>query len=377
MKILLAPMGTSGDVDPYMGLGRALRARGHWVTAVANPYFQNLVERAGLDFVPCGDADEYKAKLTHPDFWDPKCSVAFVVREMYLPAMRPLYQTLAALYEPGQTLVAAPTLAIGARLAHDKLGVPLATILLQPTFIRSVVDASKGVLLPRWAPAAYRRLRFRIMDMWLDRFFAGPVNAFRRELGLPPVRRGFYDWLHSPQLQIGLFPDWFGIPQPDWPAVLRLTGFPLYDERGVEPVPTAAQEFLDAGPPPLVFTFGTGMRQAKEVFGESIAVCRAVGRRGILLTRFPEQLPAALAEGVRHFDFLPFGYLLPRTAALVHHGGIGTLAQALAAGIPQLVVPFAYDQPDNAARLVQLGVGRALPHASYRAPAAAAALRAA
>ena len=107
-------------------------------------------------------------------------------------------------------------------------------------------------------PAAYPRLRFRVMDMWLDRFFAGPVNAFRGELGFRPVRASFYQWLHSPQLQIGLFPDWFGHPQPDWPAVLRLTGFPLYDECGEESVPKADQEFLDAGPSPLVFTFGTG-----------------------------------------------------------------------------------------------------------------------
>jgi len=143
----------------------------------------------------------------------------------------------------------------------------------------------------------------------------------------------------------------------------------------VESVPAAAREFLDAGPPPLVFTFGTGMRQAKEVFSESVAVCRALERRGVLLTRFPEQLPAPLPDDVCHFNFLPFSFVLPRAAALIHHGGIGTLSQALAAGIPQLVVPFAYDQPDNADRLEQLGVGRTLPPEAYRADTAATALR--
>lgn len=368
MNILLAAIGTSGDVDPFVGLGRALKRRGHRVTVIANRYFERLVERAELAFAPWGDAEEYKAKLNNPDFWDPKRSMPFAFREMFLPAMRPLYQEIVARHEPGQTVIAGPPMALGARLAYDKLNVPLATILLQPTFIRSVHQVSEGYryLLPRWAPTFYRRLWFRFVDRWLDGMFGPPIDAFRAELGLPPVRKGFYDWFRSPQLQIGLFPDWFGTPQPDWPSTLRVTGFPLYDEGGVEAIPAEADQFLKAGPPPIVFTFGTGMRQAKEVFVESVAACRTLGQRGILLTRFKEQLPADLPEGIRHFDFLPFGELLPRVAALVHHGGIGTLAQALAAGIPQVVVPFAYDQPDNAAQLERLGVSRTVPHETYR-----------
>jgi rhamnosyltransferase subunit B len=94
-------------------------------------------------------------------------------------------------------------------------------------------------------------------------------------------------------------------------------------------------------------------------------VCESTGRRGLLLTQFREQLPARLPAGVLHFDYLPFSTVLPRTAALVHHGGIGTTAQAISAGIPQLVVPFAHDQPDNAVRVQGLGVGDYLLPRAY------------
>lgn len=376
MNILLAAIGTSGDVDPFVGLGRVLKRRGHRVTVIANRYFERLVTGAELDFAPWGNAEEYRARLNNPAFWDPRQSNAFIVRELMLPAIRPLYEAIAARNEPGRTVLAGPPMAIGGRLAHDKLGIPLATVLLQPMVIRSVYHAITGYnyLLPRWAPRFYRRLWFRMADGWVDKQFGPTINALRAELGLPAIPDKFYFWFRSPQLQLALFPEWFCPPQPDWPAI-RMTGFPLYDERGVETVPPEAQRFLDAGPPPIIFTFGTGMRQAERVFAESVAACRTLGRRGILLTRFKEQLPADLPEGVRHFDFLPFSEVFPRAAAVVHHGGIGTLSQALAAGRPQLVVPFAYDQPDNAHLLEKLGVARAIPHEQYSAALAVPALQ--
>src|SRR5205823_5729755 len=99
--------------------------------------------------------------------------------------------------------------------------------------------------------------------------------------------------------------------------------------------------------------------------------CLRLRRRGLLLTRFPEQVPEGLPETICHVAYAPFSQVLPKAAALVHHGGIGTTAQALAAGIPQLVMPMAHDQPDNAARLERLGVGRTLYPKAYRGPAVA------
>jgi UDP:flavonoid glycosyltransferase YjiC (YdhE family) len=170
---------------------------------------------------------------------------------------------------------------------------------------------------------------------------------------------------------LGLFPDWFGPPQPDWPPQTRLTGFPLYDERGGADIPEELTRFLDAGEPPVVFTPGSAMAQGQDFFAAAVEACRLLGRRGVFLTRFPDQVPPDLPAAVRHFDYVPFSQLLPRAAALVHHGGIGTSAQALAAGVPQLVMPMAHDQPDNAARLRRLGVAASLPRARFRGPAVA------
>ena len=170
---------------------------------------------------------------------------------------------------------------------------------------------------------------------------------------------------------IGLFPEWFGPPQPDWPPQTVLTGFPLYDESDGEEPSSEVARFLDEGDPPIIFTPGSAMRHGEQFFRASLEACQLLGRRGMLLTRYADQLPAQLPIEVRHFDYVPFSQLLPRCAALVHHGGIGTLVQGLAAELPQLATPMAHDQPDNAVRLQRLGVGRALRPAAYRGPAVA------
>jgi UDP:flavonoid glycosyltransferase YjiC (YdhE family) len=217
-------------------------------------------------------------------------------------------------------------------------------------------------------PRALRPYFYRAGDrFFIDPLLVGPLNEFRRELGLAPVRRLFDAYMHSPQLVIGLFPEWFAAPQPDWPPHVHLTGFPLYDESDSHKIPAELSAFLDSGPAPVVLAAGSANAQAREFFQTSAKVCHRTGWRGILLTQFPEQLPAPLPEGVRHFMYVPFSQVLPRAAAFVHHGGIGTTAQAFAAGIPQLVRPLAHDQPDNAARIHRLGAGEILRPNLYKA----------
>jgi UDP:flavonoid glycosyltransferase YjiC (YdhE family) len=232
-----------------------------------------------------------------------------------------------------------------------------------------------GLFMPDWLPRFAKRFQYWLADaLIIDRILTRGLNAFRAEVGLPPVCDLTGGWWHSPQRVLGLFPDWYAPPQPDWPPQVRLTGFPLYDERELHDLPAELTEFLNGGEPPIVFTPGSAMRHGHAFFEAAVEACRLLGRRGLLLTRFPEHLPASLPESVRHFSYVPFSQVLPRAAALVHHGGIGTTAQGLAAGIPQLVMPLAHDQPDNAARLRRLGVARSLQPRAFRAAAVARAL---
>ena len=117
------------------------------------------------------------------------------------------------------------------------------------------------------------------------------------------------------------------------------------------------KRFLSSGSPPIAFTPGSANIFGRKFFQAAADACKILGQRGILLTRFAEQIPSDLPENVKHFDFAPFKELLPRCQALVHHGGIGSLSQAMAAGIPQIIMPMGFDQIDNAHRVQRLHAG--------------------
>jgi len=177
---------------------------------------------------------------------------------------------------------------------------------------------------------------------------------------------------------IGLFPDWFGDPQPDWPPQLRLTGFVLSDRRCAPSFDASAERSVEAaanGGAPIVFTPGSANRQAARFFAVGIAAAGAIGRRALLVTPYREQLPPSLPPHASHLSYAPFDTLFGHAAAVVHHGGIGTSAQAFGAGVPQLVMPLGFDQPDNGARVKRLGVGDVIRPRRFTTPIVADALK--
>ena len=373
MKILLVPVGSAGDVHPFVAIGAVLRQRGHVVTVITSPVFEKLIRRVGLQFVPLGTVEEFDAVTQDPNLWDERRGFEVVARTVRT-ATPHIYHVISERYVAGKTTVVAAGLAFGARIAQERLGVPLVTMQLQPAAFHSVYVSP--VLHPwlsqiDWLPRLPKRVVFRFVHLLADRIVGPETNRFRATLGLPPAHYFVSEWWNSPQRVIGLFPEWFGPPQPDWPPQTVLTGFPLYDESDDEELSSEVARFLDEGDPPIVFTPGSAMRHGGQFFAASLEACQLLGRRGMLLTRHADQLPTQLPNEVRHFDYVPFSQLLPRCAALVHHGGVGTLAQGLAAGLPQLATPIAHDQPDNAVRLQRLGVGRTLKPAAYRGPAVA------
>jgi len=359
MRFILTPVGSAGDVHPFVGIGRALKSRGHEVIVFTAAPFHQVVERAGLVFEETVSVEEFDTLSKHPDLWHPLRGMRLVLGAVGTK-LRPAYERLKGLHAPGRTVLVGHSLSFFTRVFEEIHRVPAATIHLAPSIFRS--DHAQPAYAPGRDGSSWPRWFKRSLWWSIDRFMLDPtvvpaLNEWRRELGLAPVRRVFSDWIHSPQRVIGLFPDWFGNPQPDWPVAARLTGFPLFDDSDQPSLSPSLTRFLDGGAPPLLFTPGTANQSAARFFAAALDASQRLGRRALLLTRYSGHLPT-LPPTAHHESFVPLSHVLPRCAALVSHAGIGTLAQGLAAGIPQVTMPMGFDQPDNATRLQRLGVAR-------------------
>lgn len=377
LNILLPTIGSAGDVHPVIALAVALQQRGHRATVLTNPFFQELIEAQGLGFLAVGTVEGALATIADPDLWHPRKGFGVVAQRAIVPSIEETYRHIER-HADDRTVVASSGIAFGARLAHERLGVPLATVHLQPGIIRSLVDQGMAgnVRISASQPMWFKKAFFQLADwVMIDRQLKRPLNELRAALGLPPVAHVMHHWMHSPQLVIGFFPEWFAARQPDWPANMHLVGFPLWDTGAARVLPPEADEFLEKGDRPVVFTPGSAAATMHQFFTESVTAARELGIRAMLVTNFPEQVPTDLPPGVKVFAYLPFSKLLHRTALLVYHGGIGTLAQTIKAAIPHIVVPNGHDQFDNGWRIEQLGLGRSIPQTKYRARLVAQAIR--
>lgn len=375
-KVLIVAAGSHGDVLPFVALARELQGRGHEVRLFAAAVFAKVASEAAVPFVEVMSAAEYRRFLADRDATDPRKGLALLAQAV-LGAQRTCLALLEREHEPGRTIVVGSSLACATRLLGELEHVPVATVHLAPSWFRSEhLAPSIGPLGHlEHAPRFVKRALWWLMDRrFLDPLFTAPFNALRAELHLPALQRMFHSWLHEADLTLGLFPEWFAPRQPDWPAGVQLAGFPLYDHGGDAPLPPEVERMLDAGEAPVVFTAGTANASSHVFFETSVRASQRAGRRAILITQDASQLPAPLPAGIAHFSYVPFKALLPRAAAFVHHGGIGTTSQALLAGVPQLVRPMGFDQFDNARRVLTLGVARQLLPRRYRLEAVAAAL---
>ncbi len=373
MHAVLTPVGSAGDVNPFIVLGRALRRRGHRVSLLASEVFARPAADAGLDLVSTWSAEDFERAVANPDLFDARRGPK-IVFESIASQLRTSYATLARACDPTDTVLVGHPLSFYARMFEEVHDVAAVTIDLAPSTLRSVygLSALPGVDLTAW-PAWTRALLWWAIDRFaIDPLIAPALNTWRAELGLPPLARVFKTWMHSPQRIIGLFPEWFGPAQPDWPPRVSLVGFVLIDAGGA--LAPELERFLAAGDPPIVFTPGSANRHAMRFFETAAAAAARLGRRALFVTSYADHLPTPLPGHVHHAAYTSFTALFPRAAAVVHHGGVGTCAQALAAGVPQLLMPMGFDQPDNALRLGRLGVAEAIQPARFTPDAVASAL---
>jgi len=368
-RIVFATFGSLGDLHPYIAIARELNRRGHRPLIASFAEFREAVEAAGVEFAPMrpdmagfGDKTVIMQKLI-----DPWRGPELMVRTMFMPKLRESYQDLERASRDADLLVTHP-LAFAGPLLAQKEGLRWASTALSPMTLFSAIDPPLFPAAPwmRWARrlgVAPYRLLFRIPRAMVRRW-ERPLREFRAELGLPATDAiSQFEGQHSPRLNLALFSRTLAAPQPDWPASTVVCGFPRYDGAPADAsVQAELKTFLASGEPPIVFGLGSSVViVARDFWRAAIEAAQRLGQRAILLTGMPPGSLGAVPPTVKAFHYLPYSAVFPHALAVVHSGGIGTLAQALAAGRPQLIVPVAFDQPDNARRAVKLGVARSIP----------------
>lgn len=366
-KVALVTFGSAGDVHPMLAIGRQLQARGHQVALLTNPSFEADAARAGLPFRPVGSLQDLRQTMAHPRLWHPVDGFGVMWRYLLRPALEPTYAALEALAGEGFGLVLASPVAMGARVAQEKLGLRLVSVYTAATMLRTVRNPMTMAQwrVPAWMPPPLRRQAWRLLDRRkLQPLVLPALEQLRGRLGLAPLTQSvFGHWMHSPLAGAALFPAWFAAAADDWPRQVVQAGFPFWDD-DADGRAAAAEgplaRFLAAGAPPVVFMPGTASQGDASFYQAALRACELTGQRGVLLGCLPQALSASLPPSIHAQPYAPFSSLLPRARALVHHGGIGSCAQALRAGIAQLVLPQAYDQFDNAMRIEALGVGEEL-----------------
>jgi rhamnosyltransferase subunit B len=389
-KVVLATFGTHGDVHPFLALALALKQRGVEPVIAAAEMYRAKIEAEGIGFhhmrpdvervaTALGMAQQAiaRAAARRPEF---------IIEALILPYLRDTYDDAMDAMRDAD-LVVTHSAAYGARIAAEKLGLPQVGVALQPMILLSAHDPPIIANMPRLSTWVYRRgltatRAFIGLGKLLGRRWARPIESFRREIGLPPSKaHPLFEGQFTSAGAIALFSPVFGAPQPDHPPGLVIVGFAFYDDdAGARSSLSAELEgFLGAGPAPIVFTQGTSaVQDADDFVRESLAAIGILKTRAVLVldAERAQQWSAYASNTILITGYAPYSRLFPRARINVHHGGVGTTAQALRAGRPQLIAPYLVDQPDNAARVVRLGVGRTLELKSYRAAAVAQQLQA-
>jgi rhamnosyltransferase subunit B len=371
-RILITTFGSYGDMHPYMAIGNELRARGHQPVMATSELYREKIGLADFEFVPVRphiappqeQDEEMMTKVMNP-----RSGSGYLLNEMLFPFVREAYEDLLGAVDGADLLLTHP-ISFAGPLVAQTTSIPWVSSVLAPVSFMSAYDPPMppfwpwmrhvGLLGPRATAAFFKQVK----KVYKNEFY----DQFRKELGLPDRGSPVFEGQHSPTMIVALFSKLFAQPQPDWPPQAHATGFAFYGGEHEHEMPADLTNFLDKGEAPIVFTLGTSaVWVAHDFYRESIDAAKLLGRRAVLLIGDERNRIESLPPEMIAVNYAPFEQLLPRACAMVHHGGVGTTSEGLRAGIPTLIVPFAFDQPDNAVHAARLGVSRILARTKYRA----------
>lgn len=372
-RIVITTVGSLGDLHPYIAIARGLQTRGYEVVFATSKCYQNKIEQLGMEFRAIHPNSDW---VNDPEVMRRRSNLRMgfirVGREWLIPELRESYEEILAATE-GADLLVSMLANYSARLVAEKTDIPWASVVHIPLGFFSTYDVP---IIPL-APVLSKKLRCLGPGFWkplfwlgkrASRFMVKPWYRLRADIGLPPTKEGnpLVD-SHSPQLVLAPFSKLLADKQPDWPLQTIITGFPFFDTNGDSKLPKSLARFLEDGPPPIIFTLGSAVSMNAGAFYEhSATAAKLLEYRAVLiLGKNAKKLPVSLPHGIIAVDYAPFSELFPRAAAIVHHGGIGTTGLAMRSGRPMLVIPHAWDQPDNAERATRLGIARTISQHRY------------
>jgi rhamnosyltransferase subunit B len=379
-------LGSAGDLHPFLAIARALKERGHRVCLMSQEPHRAAVEADGVAFHAIAAEEAHTRTLTHPLLWHPLDGFGVLWRHLAVPAIGLTLDAISGWLDEheGPLLLFASPLAAGARLAKAKWPdrIRLVSGYTAPMGLRSVDDPMVlgAWQVPVWMPRSVRRGLWSALDRWKLEPMARPaLQRWADKLGveLGPASL-FGQWLHGPDGGVALYPEWFAqVPQSWRDKGVDQTGFPLYEPDAADAHDGSVARFL-ADPRPFVVLFpGSASTMAEEFTQRVLPACRSLQLRAMVLSGAIDTLQhngPASTEAL-WVPRVSLAQCLPKAAVFVHHGGIGSLAQGVAAGTPQLVLGSAYDQFENGVRLQALGLGRQLRMANATPQSIARALK--
>lgn len=387
MKILIATVGSRGDVQPYVALGKGLRASGHAATICTSVRFEDLVAEHGLAYAYLNDdlltlLDSVEGRNALEDMGSFVSGARTAVRLLKRtgPIQRALFhEGWTAAREVDPDLIIYNSKMGGAPHYADKLGIPAMMAVPFPQLVPTAAYPTIG--FPRWKLGGwYNRATYRIVLTIASRIGSKYLREWRSAHDLPPVPPGT-DILHrSDGSRIAVLHGFSRhvVPEPlDWPDGIVTTGYWFLDRHADWEPPVALERFLASGEPPVYVGFGSmAGRDPRRVTGVVVEALQHVGLRGVLATGSGGLRPDGLPETMLPLGDVPHDWLFPRMAAVVHHGGAGTTAAGLRAGRPTVICPFFGDQPFWGRRVHELGVGsKPIPQKKLTADGLTAALR--
>lgn len=360
-RIVVTTLGSLGDLHPSLAIALGLQERGHSVVMAVSDDHREFVTKAGMEFAPMRpnfldrvDKDpEMMARLM-----DPNTGARMLLGELVMPAVRDSYDDLTAASK-GANAIISHTLTAAAPMVAQKMNIPWASVVLAPLSFFSAYEHNH--FNPEWLSDFIARFNPSTRGMllqWLSSTLVPlgkPVVDLRRELKLSPAKYPVFDGQVSQYLTLATFSRALASPQPDWPSNALQTGYCFYDG-SQEPLVAEIEDFLSAGDPPIVFTLGSScVWAARDFYAIAAQAAIKVNKRALLLIGKDPRNREGLVD---HPDILaaayaPHSLVFARAAAIVHQGGVGTTGQALRSGRPSVIMPFAFDQLDNASRCVR------------------------